>query len=473
MPTRYRFAMHDAAPPLPVDGFELSLNDRLPGERGPLVSWLVAPLDPAPGDPHPPRRFWTLARELASRGHEVVWWTCGFDHASLRRRQPPASLEGMESFQLRTLGVPDYGTRLGRRRFASQRAFADRLEREALAGVADGRLARPDLILSTLPPLESSESSMRLAAQLDAAFVVDLLGDWPDCEVASAAGPVWLKRLLFAFASASLRGCSLDALRLRRGHVLEAADALVAPAGSIVAAATERGDAIILPLGAFPQEFSPCRRPAAESAGEPVADHAHTPAGSIRRGDRFTLLVRIDPLTEADASCLVEAIGQLSGLDRPLRLMAIGDGPARGPLERLAGGQGASAACHLVRSAAPSRSDWLALLAGCDAAIAFGPVHEPQAIPGETCECLAAGLPLIVAADDQGQGQLATLIEGFGAGVPFRRHDPSSLAAAVRGLVEEPARLALAAAAARRLAEAELDLERICVRYADWLESLR
>lgn len=462
--------MHAAAQPTPVDG-----TFPLHGDRTPLIAWLVAPLEPAPGDDAAPLRYWTLARELAARGHEVVWWTTDFDHRSLSRRRPPESLEGLESFLLKTLAVPAYGNRLGRRRFASHRAFADRFEKEAIQSVAEGRLERPDLLVASLPPLESAESALRLARRLDAAFVVDLLENWPDSDLPLVAGPDWLRPLVFACASGSLRSFSLDSIRRRRGLVLDSADAVVAPSAALATAAGCRVDVKILPIGAFPQEFPATKRGLSDGSEEVAAaepSEAGSDPSAQAGGRRLTVLVDTEHLEDADADCLVAAVRILARSGLKARVPFVGAGRSRRLLERAADTQQAGASCRLSPVGVGSRADWLRLLGAGDALIAFGPVHEPVPIPPEICESAAAGLALICGTDQTGKGQLADLVERYGAGVSFPRPDAAALAAAFRRLVTAGSRLSAAAAGARRLAEAEFDRERICSRYADWLESL-
>jgi glycosyltransferase involved in cell wall biosynthesis len=462
--------MHAAALPTPVDG-----TFPLHGDRPPLVAWLVAPLEPAPGDVSAPNRYWTLARELAARGHEVVWWTTDFDHRALRARRPPESLEGLESFFLKTVSVPGYGTRFGRRRFASHRAFADRFEAEAIQGVAEGSLERPDLLVATLPPLESAESALRLARRLDAAFVVDLLENWPDNELDRLVGPAWLRPLSFACAVGSMRGFSLDSVRRRRGIVLDSADAVVSPAGGLAAAARCRGDVEVLPIGAFPQEFPTTKR--ALRTGSQGADGPEpSAAGSEPAGRpierRLAILVDAARLDAADAECLAEAVRILARSGVKAGVQFVGEGRSTRVLERAADAQQAGASCRLSPANVSSRADWLRLLDAADALIAFGPVHEPSPISSETCESAAASLALICGTDEKGTGQLANLVERYGAGDCFPRRDAAALAAAIRRLTLAPARLSAAAAGARRLAETDFDRERICCRFADWLESL-
>ena len=54
----------------------------------PLSIWIVNPFDDIPGEGLPPLRYWSLARVLAGRGHDVTWWTAAWSH---RRKAPRAT----------------------------------------------------------------------------------------------------------------------------------------------------------------------------------------------------------------------------------------------------------------------------------------------------------------------------------------------------------------------------------------------
>lgn len=453
--------MNDAPLPMPVDGMETFQS------QPSLVAWLVAPLDPAPGSRLPPLRYWTLARELAARGHRVVWWTPSFDDGSLEQRDGPTSLEGLESFELRTIQVPAYRGRFSRRRFASHRAFASRFEDEAMAAIAGGTLDRPDVVIASLPPLESAESASRLSRKLDTTIVIDLTENWPDRELA-CVGNSWIRRLFFACAAATFKGITVESLRRRRGVLLDAADAVVATSAAVAEVSTGRADVKIFPVGAFPQEFVLRKRELSEggngsNSGEDIV------VGSPRNPS-ISIVVPADCLTDAEMDCLADASRQLSRESFQACFQIVGRNPARRHLERAAGMQMGNA-CRMTPVRICGRHEWLSIVGSADAAIVFGPVHEPFAITVETCECLAAGLPVICAADEAG-GQLADLVERHGGGVCFQRGDHRSLADAIRRLARETARRSSAAVTARRLAEREFDRERICSAYADWLESL-
>ena len=134
----------------------------------PLSIWIVNPLDDIPGEHLPPQRAWSLARLLASRGHDVTWWTATWSHRRKAIRTAPLGVKDDEGFTARLVAVRPYDHDLSLARFASHRDFGRTFERLANESIAAGQLARPDIILASLPPLDGPEAAARLAARLDA-----------------------------------------------------------------------------------------------------------------------------------------------------------------------------------------------------------------------------------------------------------------------------------------------------------------
>ena len=71
----------------------------------PLVIWLVNPFDDIPGEGNPPLRYWSLARVLAARGHDVTWWTATWSHRRKASRTPHLGIREEEGFGMRMVDV--------------------------------------------------------------------------------------------------------------------------------------------------------------------------------------------------------------------------------------------------------------------------------------------------------------------------------------------------------------------------------
>ena len=196
----------------------------------PLSVWLVNPFDDIPGEGLPPLRYWTLARVLAARGHDVIWWTATWSHRRKAIRSAPLGIREDEGFAVRLVAVRPYEKNVSLARIGSHRDFGKTFERLANESVSSGQLERPDIILASLPPLDSPEAAARLAKKLDATFVLDLMDVWPETFDRLLPGPGFLKRLIAPFML---------------GGMLKRRQALVAAADAVSAATQTYADAVL------------------------------------------------------------------------------------------------------------------------------------------------------------------------------------------------------------------------------------
>ena len=125
----------------------------------PLSIWIVNPFDDIPGEGLPPLRYWSLARVLACRGHDVTWWTAAWSHRRKAPRSTPLLTRDEEGFAVRLVAVRPYTKNVSFARLASHRDFGRTFERLAHESIASGQLERPDVILASLPPLEGPEAA--------------------------------------------------------------------------------------------------------------------------------------------------------------------------------------------------------------------------------------------------------------------------------------------------------------------------
>ena len=162
-------------------------------EPSPLSIWIVNPFDDVPGEGLPPLRYWSLARVLAERGHDVTWWTASWSHRRKAARSAAFRACEEEGFDVKLVGVRPYAANVSLARLASHRDFGRTFERLASESIAADKLQRPDVILASLPPLEGPEAAVRLARRLDATLVVDVMDLWPETFERLIPGPEWLQ----------------------------------------------------------------------------------------------------------------------------------------------------------------------------------------------------------------------------------------------------------------------------------------
>lgn len=146
------------------------------------------------GDPRI-MRAGLLARELAARGHQVVWWTARFDHTRKRHRRGRSRRTLSDGTELRLLRSCGYSSNISVRRWVDHAILV-----MAFLLTSIGR-RRPDVVISSLPPPE-----LALAATLRcpvAHRVVDVRDKWPDVLGAESLG--WVKRIGFVVMAAAAR----------------------------------------------------------------------------------------------------------------------------------------------------------------------------------------------------------------------------------------------------------------------------
>ena len=421
----------------------------------PLTIWLVNPFDDIPGEGPPPLRYWTLARVLAARGHDVTWWTATWSHRRKAIRTAPLGIREDEGFAVRLVAVRPYEKNVSLARIGSHRDFGRTFERLANESISSGQLERPDILLASLPPLEGPEAAARLARRLDATFVLDLMDVWPETFDRLIPGPRFLTRLISPFV--------LGGMLKRRQALVQEADA-VSAATQTYADTVLRDASAALPrhvcyLGAYPQEFAaPPRAIDHVPLADGSSDAATAPpalecvyAGSLETGQ--------------DLDVLPAAVRQLAAAGVNATIHVAGTGAAEATLRRAAAGLGGS--CRLEVHGLLPRPGYVQLLSRCDVGLVCVKPESLVAVPYKACDYAAAGLALVNALP----GELQRLIDEHAAGVAYTAGDAASLARAIAGLAADRSRLAACRQGARRLAAAEFDRERTYPKFADWLES--
>ncbi|NDC53391.1 MAG: glycosyltransferase WbuB [Planctomycetia bacterium] len=416
----------------------------------PLSIWLVNPFDDIPGEGLPPMRYWSLARVLAGRGHDVTWWTATWSHRRKARRDVPLGIRDDENFAVRLVAVRPYDKNVSLARIGSHRDFGVTFERLAAEAVASGGLERPDLILASLPPLEGPEAAARLARRLDAAFVCDVMDAWPETFARLLPGPGWLRRLLAPFL--------LGGMETRRDAVLARADAVSAQSRSLLDLArthlpAEREAEVpthVCPLGAYLQDYPEPPRPApAEidalrlAGGEDARPIRCVYAGSLEVGQ--------------DLDTLVAAARLLFSAGVNAEIHVAGTGSLEGRLRR--GAAGLTGSCRITVHGLLGRRDYVALLATADVGLVLVRPETLVAVPYKACDYAAAGLALV----NSLPGELERLVAEHDAGLTYAK--AIATFAADRGL------LRACRQGSRRLAAAVFDRETTYLHFAKWLEA--
>jgi glycosyltransferase involved in cell wall biosynthesis len=463
----------------------------------PLTIWLVDPFDDIPGEGTPPLRYWSLARVLADRGHDVTWWTATWSHRRKAYRTAPLGIREDEGFGVRMVGVRPYHKNVSLARLASHRDFGTTFERLASEGVSSGQLGRPDIILASLPPLGSPEAAQRLASKLDATFILDVMDLWPETFERLLPGPGFLRRLLSRFF--------LGTMAARRQAVVANADALSAATNTYAAAvfsdAPPETPRHVCLLGAYVDEFANQTRSirdvphlamavaptdgATAPDATPLLSASLPPRPASRRaGDRALGLFAVpatepagDPPLECvyagsleasqDLEILPAVARQLSARGIRATIHVAGTGKLAALLDRAAAS--ATGSCRLAVHGLLDRPEYVRLLSRCEVGLVCVKPESMVAIPYKAYDYAAAGLAIV----NSLPGEFGRLITQYEAGVAYTAGDAGSLAAAIASLAADRTRLMATRQAARCLAEREFDREKTYAAFADWIETVR
>ncbi|MFN6190941.1 MAG: glycosyltransferase family 4 protein [Planctomycetia bacterium] len=435
----------------------------------PLSIWIVNPFDDIPGEGIPPLRYWSLARVLAGRGHDVIWWSANWSHRRKARRNVPLGIREEEGFAVRLVAVRPYEKNVSLARLRSHRDFGRTFERLATESVASGQLERPDLIIASLPPLEGPEAAARLARRLDALLVVDVMDVWPETFARLVPGPQWLRKIIAPIF--------LGGMERRRNEIIQAADAISAASrnylDSVTAAGTDK-PTHVCPLGAYLQEYPepPRLAPLEVDAATTLADSqpaaASQPAVAEQQAATKPVVCVYSGALEAgqDVETAIGAARQLASAGIDAEIHIAGGGSLEDRLRAAAAGLRGS--CRVIVHGLLGRTEHARLLSTADIGLVLVKPESLVSIPYKACEYAAAGLAIV----NSLPGELAGMIDRYDAGATYAAGDAASLAGAISTLARDRRRLANCRANARRLAEAEFDREKLYPQFARWLEQL-
>ncbi|MBL8048638.1 MAG: glycosyltransferase [Chthonomonas sp.] len=115
-----------------------------------------------------------LAQELDRAGHEVVWWTSGFDHFKRRFFDGPPVESVWERTQIRKLKSRGYSRNISWRRYRDHLDLAKSLTEDL------PQAPRPDVFLCSIPVAEHAEQVLKFAQPHQIPVVLDARDMWPD-----------------------------------------------------------------------------------------------------------------------------------------------------------------------------------------------------------------------------------------------------------------------------------------------------
>ena len=355
-------------------------------------------------------RHYHLGRALVERGHRVIVISGSRSHLFVRPPQvsAPFTLERIDGVTYCWVAVPAYERAISLRRVLNMAAFALRLERLPVE-----RLPRPDAILVSSPSLFPVHVASRWARRFGARFVFEVCDIWPltlrELGGLSRAHPLvvvmqWLED--YGYRSAD-----------RVVSVLPAAGR------HMVSRGMDPGKFRYIPNGV-------------DLAGRSAGGPAPAAVRAALRPGVFTVGF-VGTLGRANAlETLIDAARLLAPGEA--QVVLVGQGPERDQLVARAAGVPniVFAGAVLEREVGPA----IALFDACYVGYRRSPLYRFGVSPNKLYEYMAAGRPVLFAADAANQP-----VRDADCGETVAPEDPAALVAAIRSLAarsrEERARL--------------------------------
>ena len=425
--------------------------------RNRKIVWLVDPLSAIPGEGLLPSRTWAMARAFVAAGHDVIWWTSSFSHARRIKRTPPLKIVEEEGFSVRLIPSRGYNSYFSLGRFASHRKFARGFEKQAIEGLASGDLARPDLLIATLPPSSTVDAAVRLANKLDAELLLDVDEWWPEPLRPMIPGPQW-----FAHILASI---TFPIITRKQKDSLQSVDAILAGSqttkDAVLKATPSPPPIEVIPTGAYLQDY-----PRPPHFIDHVPHARHEQIQPLDNGqNQLAIAVAGDIDQKSDIFLLTDLARALSDKSINAVFHVVGGGRWMPRLETAA--PLLTGSCSIQCHGRVDRSRYVGILSECHAALVLPGRLNHFPLPVETSDYAAAGLVLLLTHN----GELADMVLRADAGV-LTNSQPEALAAAIAPLATNPQQIARFRQASRKLAETSLDREKLAAKAVVWLESL-
>lgn len=409
-----------------------------------MIVWILRDAEPLPIDPNSPRlmRAGMLARQLAERGHQVVWFTSTFDHYQKRHRsQEPGPHDWIENCRIELVRGIGYGSNSSPRRLLHNYLVGRAMFQRGMAIFGESA-ARPDVIVGDLPMPESALAGVNLGKVLGVPSVVSIRDLWPDFFANFLTG---VTRSLAAPAIAHID-------RVVRKSCGEA-DHLVGISQSYLEWGAEKAGREIGEQDAiFPLGYQPPKTVLDEESLRSLQEKG------VDLGKRLAVFIGSWGGTY-DLGLVIDAAKKLQKHD-DIQFVLAGDGDQRAAIDRAT-----SDVANIVTPGWLNRGEIAALLEQSTVALAPYPDNAPQGLPNKVFEYMSAGLWQVSTL-----GREATeLLDSNTLGLSVTAGDRDGFAAAIlegsHAMERDGTRERI-----RRYFEQNFSAEKVYGEYIAWLE---
>lgn len=406
--------------------------------------WLITVGEPLPTETQQKRAWRTgiIARKLADRGHDVVWWTSTVNHFDKTLHKNGNSVVAVDD----QLTIRFLHGKLYRKNVS-----IDRLINHIQIGRTFARLARqdikPDLILCSLPTLELSEEAVRYGREFAVPLLLDIRDLWPNEFVAALPRPVRrFGPLLFAPMYAQAR------------RALRGADGIVAISETYLNWARDLGERSV---SSFDRVFTH-GYPASPVVGAVNGDDLERVKALGVDVNKKCFWFIGTFVGSIDLSTVIGAARRLAGRDDiQFVISGAGQDDARYRAE-------AAELCNVIFTGWVDRADIAALSRFAYAGLGAYKKGALMSLTNKMFEYLSAGTPILLALP----GEAEDVIVGNDCGRAYAPGSAQSLANQASALADAPELRDRMSRNARALFESRYSADRIYDEMADFLQSV-
>ena len=401
-----------------------------------MIFWINNPFDNLPGEGRRAQRYSLLCRALVRAGHEVIFWSSTFSHALKRPRLLEPDYMAPEGFRILLIPTPPYTGNIGITRLLSHRKYAKNWRKMALRMVEEGTLAKPDVVLTSWPPMGTAAVARSFRKRWDCRVVVDIMDAWPENFYRLIPGPAGLRSMLGHYLFAPLHAMARRAYRQ--------ADAVTGVGLTYLDLAVAYG----------------CRAPRHLCYHGIMRMNNGAFRYNLDESEALRLIYVGNMGRSYDLLTVVRGVRRLVEQGENLRLDLAGTGPKEPMLRREAAG------CEAIRFYGYlSNEDMQQLLADSDVAIVPMFPDSWVAVPYKLADYTAAGLPMICSLT----GETRHMIERYRAGTIYRAGDCDSFCAVVRDYLHRRSRLTRESIASARIARENFMMDAIYPEFVQFL----
>ncbi len=404
-----------------------------------MIFWVNNPFDNLPGEGRRPQRYNMLCRALVKAGHTVIWWSSGFSHAVKKPRKLEDVYTAPEGFEVRLIPTIPYYDNIGLRRFWSHRNYAKQWYKIATAAVNSGALEKPDVVLTSWPPIETAATARAFRRQWKCKVVVDIMDAWPENFYRLIPGSAWFQGFVGKLLFRRLHAAARKAYRL--------SDGLSGVGLTYLNLAMRYG----------------CKAPRHLCYHGIMRMNNGAFRYSLDESESLRVVYIGNMGRSYDLQTVITGVRELVEAGEHVRLDLAGTGPKEPLLRRLAEG------CENIRFYGYlTNEDMQQLLSDSDVAVVPMFPDSFVAVPYKLADYTAAGLPMICCLTGETQG----MIERYRAGTMYRAGDVADFKRVLLGYLHKRSRITQESMASARMARENFMMDSIYPRFVQFLTDL-